>query len=393
MSKAAQKYFEHYAESEVAQLKQLPHDVSHCVIIPCYKEEVLNLTQYSQATAFPVLFIVVVNAPEDASSDAKEINKRLIESLKEQGELHWQDSAISLRQRNKDMLLIVERVGEKALPIKQGVGLARKIAADIATYYYVSKQLRCDYFHSADADLKVPNDYFSQLKSKVNFSAAIYRFEHQAVSSDLALVTQLYDFKLRYYVDGLKSAGSPYAYHSLGSVMAINVDSYIKVRGFPKRSAGEDFYLLNKLAKLSGVIELAGEAIVIEGRLSDRTPFGTGVAISNLLSSPDPESEKIYYHPKVFVYLKEFLTFLETGNRLVVSAEVLAYCCERKVFDVLEEFKKNKADSMQQLNTWFDGFKTLKFIHYFHDKALQKVSYDAVVSNIGKPFRDVHLLT
>jgi hypothetical protein len=378
MSKAVEKYFEHYAESEVTHLKKLPHDVSHCVIIPCYKEKILNLKQYSQVTDFAILFIVVVNEPEDAASESKEINKKLIVSLKEQGELHWKANAISLFQYGKDLLFIVERVGELAIPKKQGVGLARKIAADMASYYYVNQQLQCDYFHSADADMTVPKDYFSELNSKESFSAAIYRFEHEAVSPDLALATQQYDHKLRYYVDGLKSAGSPYAYHSLGSVMVINIDSYIKVRGFPKRNAAEDFYLLNKLAKLGSIIQLTGGKVIIQGRLSNRTPFGTGVAIANLLSSLDPKSEKIYYHPQAFVYLKEFLTFLESGEKSMLCPEVLAYCDDHNVFEILKKFQKDRADSPQQLHAWFDGFKTLKFVHYFHQEMLCMVCFSSL---------------
>jgi hypothetical protein len=379
MSKAAQKYFELYAEAEAADLKNLPHDVFHCVIIPCYQEVHLNLKQYSQLTDASILFIVVVNEPEDASGDAKEINKKLMMSLKEQGELHWKANAISLFQYGKDLLFIVERVGELAIPNKQGVGLARKIAADMASYYYVNQQLRRDYFHSADADMTVPEDYFSQINTQTSFSAATYSFEHKAVTPELALATQLYDHKLRCYVDGLKTAGSPYAHHSLGSVMVVHIDSYIKVRGFPKRNAGEDFYLLNKLAKLGDVVELVGGKVIIEGRVSDRTPFGTGVAINNLLSSPNPKGEKIYYQPQAFVYLKEFLIFLGTGDGETLCPEVRAYCDEHNVFTALEKFKQNKADSQQQLHAWFDGFKTLKFIHYFHQGLLLMVSSEELI--------------
>ena len=48
----------------------------------------------------------------------------------------------------------------------------------------------------------------------------------------------------------MKYARSPYAFHTIGSTMAVSANHYAKVRGFPKREAGEDFYLLNKLAKV-----------------------------------------------------------------------------------------------------------------------------------------------
>ncbi len=70
------------------------------------------------------------------------------------------------------------------------------------------------------------------------------------------LATQLYELSLRYYVAGMKFARSPYAFHTIGSSMAVSPVHYARVRGFPKREAGEDFYLLNKLAKLGSVLEL-----------------------------------------------------------------------------------------------------------------------------------------
>ena len=46
---------------------------------------------------------------------------------------------------------------------------------------------------------------------------------------------------MSYYVAGLAMAGSGYAHHSLGSTIAVHAKSYAAVRGYPKRSAGEDF--------------------------------------------------------------------------------------------------------------------------------------------------------
>ena len=45
--------------------------------------------------------------------------------------------------------------------------------------------------------------------------------------------------------------------------------------GFPRRNATEDFYILNKLAKVGSIARLAGTPVILEGRLSDRVPIGT----------------------------------------------------------------------------------------------------------------------
>ena len=75
--------------------------------------------------------------------------------------------------------------------------------------------------------------------------------------------TALYELRLHHYVLGLEYAGSPYAYHTLGSCLAVKADAYAQVRGFPKRAGAEDFYLLNKLAKLGAMPRLQGRCIRI----------------------------------------------------------------------------------------------------------------------------------
>src|SRR6185503_7192191 len=60
----------------------------------------------------------------------------------------------------------------------------------------------------------------------------------------------IYEVFLRYYVLGLAAAGSPWAMHTIGSSLAVDLDAYAAVRGVPRRDAAEDFYLVSKVAKL-----------------------------------------------------------------------------------------------------------------------------------------------
>ena len=123
--------------------------------------------------------------------------------------------------------------------------------------------------------------------------------------------TQLYEYSLRYYVAGLSYAGSPYAFHTIGSTLAVNAVHYARVRGFPRRQAGEDFYLLNKLAKVGSVRQLSAETdcepIDIAARRSDRVPFGTGAAVGKLMELENPATEFLLYHPAVFGLLRGWL--------------------------------------------------------------------------------------
>src|SRR5262249_56888321 len=95
----------------------------------------------------------------------------------------------------------------------------------------------------------------------------------------LADAMHRYEIFLRYYLLGLADAGSPYAFHTLGSAIAVNPMAYAMVRGFPRRLAGEDFHFLNKVAKIGSILRMGGAPIVIEGRRSHPAPFGTRAAL------------------------------------------------------------------------------------------------------------------
>ena len=70
------------------------------------------------------------------------------------------------------------------------------------------------------------------------------------VDNDETKAIICYEIFLRYYVLGLKFAKSDYAFHTIGSTMLCTPDAYVKVEGMNKRKAAEDFYFLEKLAKI-----------------------------------------------------------------------------------------------------------------------------------------------
>ncbi len=105
-----------------------------------------------------------------------------------------------------------------------------------------------------------------------NVAAGIYPFQHlPSPNQHLQLAQQLYDCSLNYYVDGQAWAGSPWAFHTIGSTLVINAEHYAIARGFPQREAGEDFYLLNKLGKIGKEISrLDSKPVALTTRQSDR---------------------------------------------------------------------------------------------------------------------------
>ena len=85
-------------------------------------------------------------------------------------------------------------------------------------------------------------------------SAVSLPFTHRATEDPaLSHATLIYELTMHHYVLHLQAIGSPYAFHTLGSSCVIHSHAYAAVRGMPLRNAAEDFYLLNKLAKVGPV--------------------------------------------------------------------------------------------------------------------------------------------
>jgi len=370
--------------------------------------------------------ILVINETDSASHEVSLNNQALAEAVFARFELQWQSGqqfpgfALSLLRDPsfpRDVLL-VDRFSEAyKLPTKGGVGHARKVGVDLAASLIHRRRICSSWIHCTDADVQLPESYFSCIDQKNNISlknaALIYPFHHNddegnAKNREVILATQLYELSLRYYVAGMRFAGSPYAFHTIGSTMAVNADHYARVRGFPKRAAGEDFYLLNKLAKVGSVLELGAgpdcKPIVIESRRSDRVPFGTGAAVNKITDLADPVKDFRFYHPVVFellqLWLQSLTTIWESGSSdLTVSIFALKTGDpdqsrkRQALLDGLKKIKtgqalehafrqsKNPEQFARQMHTWFDAFRTLKLIHHLRDFHQPNISYATLVAD------------
>ncbi len=176
------------------------------------------------------------------------------------------------------------------LPAKGGVGLARKIGFDLALtrlHYRQADPLLI----SLDADTLVRQDYLSSLRlhfQGAKVPGAVIPFCHQPgpiPEQDRAI--RRYELFLRAYVLGLSRAGSPYAFHTVGSAMACRAGFYARMGGMNVRNAGEDFYFLQHLAKTGGIAQVKGTVVYPSARASKRVPFGTGRSVSRLLGKEE----------------------------------------------------------------------------------------------------------
>jgi hypothetical protein len=182
---------------------------------------------------------------------------------------------------------------------------------DVAVRAYWRGHLRSPWIFSTDADATLPRDYFAT-RAAPDSAALCFPFRHVGVSdATVTRATLAYEFELRYRVLGLWHAGCSYAFHTIGSCIAVHAESYAGVRGFPQRAAGEDFHLLQKLAKLGPIEIPETDPILLESRASDRVPFGTGPSVQRLLDG----QPLLLDDPRCFDALRLELSALRERNR------------------------------------------------------------------------------
>ncbi|MGH9369237.1 MAG: hypothetical protein ACRD3M_16370 [Thermoanaerobaculia bacterium] len=404
-NKAVTKYLARHAEPEAGVAEKLQGPFGHALIVPAYgeRESLFQLlASVPGGPEGPVLIVVVLNAREDSPGPVHEANQAARERFeRDLPAATVLSDAPPIRGYPLPVgtLLLVDRAAPGCfLPEGQGVGLARKIGNDVALRLAALGRLGSPWLHNTDADTLLPPDYFEQTARLYPEAtgAALYFFEHRfEADPELALAGRLYEIALRYYVLGLAWAGSRYAYHSMGSCLAIPAGSYAAVRGFPKKNAAEDFYVLNKLAKVGAIEKLSGAPLRLEGRPSDRVPFGTGRALRDLAGGKKSLANYRLYHPFVFAHLAAWLRVLgciaaSDGGISRAMAELpasnpffrtdlLRESLERLgVARAVAQARARSSDAAtlgRHLHTWFDAFRTLKLVHALRDGGLPSLPW------------------
>lgn len=409
------KYLVGYAEQKIggateAVLASLEFcTYNHCLTIPVYNEShtfVESLVAKLDSNAWSnTLIILVINQPDtDINTTQNQALWSTLVSFNFDPHLPASSEKTFLTLHHLpscSSIIAIDCFTEKRkLPSKKGVGLARKIGCDLACHCIHKKILRTVWLHTSDADTQLPDDYFYQTatRSSKNSSAAVYDYKHIGEDNSVTEATSLYERSLHYYVDGLRFAGSIYAYHTLGSCMAINTLAYTSVRGFTKRAGGEDFYCLNKLAKVGNIEQLKGNQLVIKARNSDRVPFGTGPAVAKILKNSDSVTTLMTYNPIVFWLLRNLLLsfedlFDDRGMPEVwlerqpkqTKAALKSIHIHLLLNHIASQIKDSQSCS-EHIRHWFDAFKTLKFIHAL-EASYPKVNLEKAQMQLEAGFR------
>jgi hypothetical protein len=237
---------------------------------------------------------------------------------------------------------------------------------------------------SLDADTLCQENYLSEVelisREHPDLKACNFHFEHpiQGVGFPESVYNGIiqYELHLRYYIEGLRFAGHPHAYHTVGSAFGVRAGVYAAQGGMNRRKAGEDFYFLQKVIPLGGFYEIHSTGVMPSPRPSDRVGFGTGPVISKFESGETTRLDT--YHPGVFSDLKEYLD--SAGALYAADPEDYPRFLDNYPDSIkqyigdeftgrIREIRSNSAQRSSYLKRfyrWFNMFRTLKYINHAH---------------------------
>lgn len=353
-------------------------DFGAAIVIPVLDEfttlpqTLESIAKNSQELLTQTLILVVVNNRVSATTEQKRENRKTIDWLKSASDprlnLAWVDSSSPSME----------------LPQKDGVGLARKIGFDLALS-------RLDWsvdplLISLDADTLIDGKYLTAINTHFEKSCcggATLPFRHQqGETAEQEAAIRHYELYMRSYLFGLQQAGSPYAWHSIGSAIACRADAYIKAGGMNRRQAGEDFYFLQQLTKVAGVELISGTLVSPSARESLRVPFGTGRAVQAQVD--DDNCPFNFVSVDAFRVLAAWLLLieknsLESGEVLLsmakeISLELCGFLDRLDFVTVWQKLQSNHSGPrkrIQAFHLWFDGLRTRQLLRCFADNIWQ----------------------
>jgi len=373
---------------------------SAAVVIPARDETPAVLERCAPALAGrDALAIIVVNGDADDPVRVHEANAALLSALLAHGASTPLAPGLALVATAAATLLVVDCASaSRWLPVGQGVGRARRIGCDIALALWRRGVVARRFLDTTDADATLPADYFDAGDHR---AVAVTRSFTHVPSGDTAIdqATALYELTLRYYVAGLASAGSPWSMHTIGSCIAVDADAYATARGLPLRPAGEDFYLLAKVAKLGRVDRGAGAPVRIESRRSARVPFGTGPGAALIAETLEAGGVPAVYDPASFVALGRTLEAIgrwtaTPGARLRIEGDdvLAAALTETGLVAGVERAAaqaKTPAQRLRKSMEWLDAFRTLKLIHALRSQGHTPVPWPRAVAALAGEVMDV----
>ena len=347
-------FFKYYKKNKYISL-EVP-EVDCAVVIPAWNEEdYLPLTierLLKVKKDINALIIVVVNHPVGADCEPQLRTLKYLESL-----------------NDKSIVPIY------APDLTGGVGEARKLGMD-SFLYSQGTNFADKIIFSLDADTLVEDDYFvcglEPFKDKKVSGVVLGYFHQEGTTLEETLAIRKYEEYLNYYVENLQKANSPYAFHTIGSTFVVRGADYLRCGGMRVKKAGEDFYFLQALSKIGTIAKVDKILCHPSCRVSNRVPFGTGPSMKSLLAN-----EELAFIPlSCFEQLKKVIDWANCDENLLdVEKSKDLLLPKSQLFLEQEKFfaswngtianqPDNKEARIKAFHTWFDGLKTLRFLHF-----------------------------
>ncbi|HSF88890.1 MAG TPA: hypothetical protein VLA46_05685 [Saprospiraceae bacterium] len=269
---------------------------------------------------------------------------------------------------------------------KGGVGWARKIVLDEAARLLNQEGVML----CLDSDCTVARNYlkvvYEYFKMHPGCNAVSIYYEHNLDTlgqHERHAIIQ-YELHLRYLVRAMRWAGHPFAFQTVGSSMAVRRKGYLAHGGMNTRQAGEDFYFLQKFIEVDSLQEIKNTIVYPSARISDRVPFGTGRAMSQLLPGNTAWMTADF---KVFMLIKPLLyqtdelrKLLSQSNsdekfeagllKLQVHPDVISFLKQMDFEEHCREIllhTSTYANFRRRFFRYFNSFMMIRYMHYMRD--------------------------
>ncbi len=361
-----------------------PGNLHFIVVIPCMNEpgilKTLHSLHQSAQKEWPVEIIVVVNSSERSSAGVLSRNLKTILEIKQWCRTHCEDHF-------NTHIIHLHKIPDK----RAGAGYARKAGMDEALFRFHTIRKPEGIIVSFDADATCRKNFFRSLHDHFNKQpetggSSIY-FEHPLEGKEFDQTVYhaicRYELHMRYYVQGIRNSGFPYAYHTVGSCFCVKAYVYAAHGGMNKRKSGEDFYFLHKIIPHTRFSEINTTTVHPSPRPSTRVIFGTGPAVHNILKSPDPCFYT--YHWQSFSLLREFYQhkdrFYRSGTEQVnrslgkLSPVTAKYLSSGSFFEEISEINRNSSAREHFNKRFFLRYNMLwilKFLNHLHREQFQR---------------------
>ena len=348
-----------------------------CVCIPVYAEPELTITMESllqcELPACQIEVLLLFNKDSRMTPDEMNLHDQIWKDVKE-----WMSQADHQKPGLNFVPIYISETPAK----KGGVGWARKLAMDEAARRLEQHGV----ILCLDADCKVELNYlqtvYTYFFQNSDCDAASIYFEHKLenLQDDTLNAISQYELHLRYLVQAIRWTGHPFSYHTVGSAMAVKRGAYLAQGGMNTRQAGEDFYFLQKFIEAGSFHEIKSTCVHPSSRMSIRVPFGTGKAMTKLLSSneewPTTDFEVFREIRPLFAEVNQLRTLLVTYDTeqakslfletVQLRPAVIGFLIGLNFFDEVTSIVRQTTNETNFRKRFFRYFNLFMMIRYMH---------------------------